>query len=62
MTLNEAIERIGEEVEWALPSDDLKSLEAVRLGGEALKAYRESPYYSAGILLPGETRETEEGK
>ena len=60
MTLDEAIERLEEEVEWALPSHDLKSLEAVRLGREALKLYRESSYYSAGILLPGETRETKE--
>lgn len=37
-----------------------KTREAMDLGIEALKDYLESSSYSIGILLPGETRETEE--
>ena len=59
MTLDEAIQRLGEEVEWALPSDDLKSLEAVRLAIEALKLLAEQPpngFTCVPRPLPGETR------
>lgn len=60
MTLQEAIERLGEEVEWALHKDDTESLQAVRLGIEAMKWIEWRRKYSKlpPILpLPGETKE-----
>ena len=60
MTIDEAIEILSDYVYEDKPCAVGDYDEATRLGIEALKDYLESSSYSIGILLPGETRETEE--
>lgn len=60
MTLQKAIEILQANFNAKPPGVNHDYFDAIKLGIEATKHYLESSHYACGILLPGETRETEE--
>jgi len=60
MTLDEAIEILGDIIRFVKPADPPYEHDAIKLGIEALKEVKDKRYLGTGykyILLPGETEE-----